>query len=85
MQTSAFSTNGATPKEHIVVALGGNAWLKRKEAMTMENQRQNIVKGMTSLHNVLNDYKVTVSITPRFNNFMLSSLHNFHCHWSFSL
>lgn len=55
------STSASSPlKEHIVVALGGNALLKRKEEMTIENQRQNIAKGVASLHNVLNDYKVTL-------------------------
>lgn len=47
-------------KQHVVVALGGNALLKRKEVMTMENQRQNIRLGMQSLAGILKDNTVTM-------------------------
>ena len=47
-------------QQHLVVALGGNALLKRKQEMSMENQRKNIREGMESLKHVLNDYKVTM-------------------------
>jgi hypothetical protein len=46
--------------QHIVIALGGNALLKRGEAMTMENQRQNIQEGIKSLRPILENNKVTI-------------------------
>lgn len=47
-------------KDHIVVALGGNAMLKRGEAMTIANQRKNINDGMKSLADVVNSHNVTI-------------------------
>jgi hypothetical protein len=47
-------------KEHIVVALGGNALLKRGEEMTGANQRQNIADGVESLKNILKEYRITL-------------------------
>jgi hypothetical protein len=46
--------------QHIVIALGGNALLKRGEAMTMENQRKNIQDGIRSLQPILENNKVTI-------------------------
>ena len=45
---------------HIVVALGGNALLKRGEAMTQYNQQQNIRQGVASLSQIVKDYDVTL-------------------------
>ena len=47
---SASKNNG---KQHIVVALGGNALLKRGEPLTVDNQRKNIRDGIKSLSSVL--------------------------------
>ena len=47
-------------KEHIVIALGGNAMLKRGEKMTIDIQRQNIDSGMKSLANIVNQNRVTI-------------------------
>jgi hypothetical protein len=47
-------------KEHIVIALGGNALLKRKEKMTMENQRNNIREGIRSLAPIVQNNTVTL-------------------------
>lgn len=41
------------PHAPIVIALGGNALLKRGEPMTMENQRRNIAQGMKVLAPIL--------------------------------
>jgi carbamate kinase len=54
-----FST-AATKKQHIVVALGGNALLKRGQDMTMANQRDNIASCMASLKDVVRDYNITL-------------------------
>lgn len=54
-----YST-GNEKKEHIIVALGGNALLKRGQDMTMENQRQNIATGMKSLKDVIQQNTVTL-------------------------
>lgn len=43
-----------------MVALGGNALLKRGEDMTASNQRKNIADGVESLKNILRDYRVTL-------------------------
>jgi hypothetical protein len=48
-----------TRKQHIVVALGGNALLKRGEKLNVQNQRKNIADGMTSLIDVLKQNKIT--------------------------
>ena len=47
-------------KPHIVVALGGNALLKRKEKMTIDNQRKNIDEGIKSLKGLLSENTVTI-------------------------
>ena len=47
-------------KDHVVIALGGNALLKRGQEMTMANQRQNIRQGMKSLKEIFDKYKVTM-------------------------
>jgi hypothetical protein len=48
-----------TRKQHIVVALGGNALLKRGEKLSVQNQRKNIADGLTSLKDVLKRNKIT--------------------------
>lgn len=50
----------STLKQHIVVALGGNALLKRGEDMTMENQQKNIAEGVESLANILRDHNTVI-------------------------
>lgn len=46
-------------KQHIVVALGGNALLKRGEKLNVQNQRKNIAEGIYSLSSVLKENKIT--------------------------
>lgn len=46
-------------QQHIVVALGGNALLKRGEKLNVLNQRKNIADGIDSLSNVLKHNKIT--------------------------
>jgi len=46
--------------QHVVVALGGNALLKRKQAMTVENQKINIREGVHSLKSILQKNAVTL-------------------------
>jgi carbamate kinase len=58
--TCRFLSSVATGKEHIVVALGGNALLKRGEKMTIDNQRNNISEGIAALANIVRDNKVTL-------------------------
>lgn len=48
-----FSGPSVEGNQHVVVALGGNALLKRKQPMTVENQRDNIREGMKSLQSIL--------------------------------
>lgn len=60
LQNRLFSGPSPEGNQHIVVALGGNALLKRKEPMTMENQRNNIRKGMESLKNILQNNTITM-------------------------
>ena len=55
-----FSGPSAEGNQHVVVALGGNALLKRKQAMTVANQRQNIREGMESLKSILQKNAVTM-------------------------
>jgi hypothetical protein len=50
----------STMNDHIVIALGGNALLKRGEKMTISNQRQNIRDGMKSLADIVSKYKTTI-------------------------
>lgn len=52
----------AQPKAPIVVALGGNALLKRGEPMTMDNQRRNIAQGMEVLARAVMAPKQTSNI-----------------------
>ena len=46
-------------KQHIVVALGGNALLKRGEALNMHNQRKNIADGISNLADILKNNTIT--------------------------
>ncbi len=46
-------------KQHIVVALGGNALLKRGEALNMSNQRKNIADGISSLSSILKENTIS--------------------------
>lgn len=50
----------APTKEHVVVALGGNALLRRHEALTMDNQRRNVREGLKSMASILRDHTVTI-------------------------
>ena len=50
----------APTKEHVVVALGGNALLRRHEAFTMDNQRRNVREGLKSLAPIIRDHTVTI-------------------------
>jgi carbamate kinase len=47
-------------RPHIIVAIGGNALLKRGERLTQENQQSNASQGMRSLSQVVKDYSVTL-------------------------
>ncbi|KAG7338910.1 aspartate/glutamate/uridylate kinase [Nitzschia inconspicua] len=49
------------PQAPIVIALGGNALLKRGERMTMENQRRNIAEGMEVLAPMLQKQPTTMT------------------------
>lgn len=55
-------TATATPvkKPHIVVALGGNAILKRGEPMTTENQKKNIKTSISSMHSLIKNNRITL-------------------------
>jgi carbamate kinase len=55
-----FSGPSTQGNQHVVVALGGNALLKRKQDMTIENQRHNIREGIQSLHDLLQKNAVTM-------------------------
>ena len=55
-----FSSSLPSLKDHIVIALGGNALLKRGEKMTIKNQQKNIESGIASLKGVVNENKVTI-------------------------
>jgi carbamate kinase len=46
--------------QHLVLALGGNALLKRKQPMTIDNQRMNIREGLKSLKGILQKNAVTM-------------------------
>jgi len=58
MLSSSASTS-KNNKQHIVVALGGNALLKRGEPLTVDNQRKNIRDGISSLLGILKSNTVT--------------------------
>lgn len=60
VQSRFFSGSPTKRSQHVVVALGGNALLKRKQEMTMANQRHNIREGMASLKSILHDNIVTM-------------------------
>lgn len=47
-------------KQHIVIALGGNALLKRGEPLTVQNQRKNIQDGISSLSGIIKNNTVTI-------------------------
>lgn len=55
-----LTTSSSSAKEHLVVALGGNALLRRGEEMTMENQLANITEGVESLKSILSQCKAVV-------------------------
>jgi carbamate kinase len=55
-----FESSLPTIRQHIIVALGGNALLRRGEAMTMENQRANVKAGAMSLKSILENHSVTI-------------------------
>jgi len=60
LQAAKALSSASTPAidgQHVVVALGGNALLKRKQPMTVENQRLNIREGMESLKSILQNQK----------------------------
>ena len=46
-------------KQHLVIALGGNALLQRGQPMTMENQQANIADAVKNLRNVLEENSIT--------------------------
>eukprot|EP00956_Cyclotella_meneghiniana_P032420 scaffold89152_cov42-Cyclotella_meneghiniana.AAC.4 len=46
--------------QHIVIALGGNALLKRGEPLTVSNQRKNISDGIAALSPILQQHKITL-------------------------
>ena len=48
------------PKGRIVVALGGNALLRRGEDATVENQRKNIAECMSSMKNIVKENTTTI-------------------------
>ena len=56
----ANTTKCDDEKQHIVVALGGNALLKRGEALNMLNQRKNIADGISSLSSILRNNTITL-------------------------
>mmetsp|Transcript_9298 Transcript_9298/g.17740 ORF Transcript_9298/g.17740 Transcript_9298/m.17740 type:complete len:384 (-) Transcript_9298:81-1232(-) len=56
-QHLATAASSSTSNEHVIVALGGNALLKRGEQLTMENQRQNILGGVASLKSIITQYR----------------------------
>jgi carbamate kinase len=47
-------------KDHIVVALGGNALLTRGQDMTIANQRANIASGFASLKSIVENNTITL-------------------------
>ena len=47
-------------KPHIIVALGGNALLKRGQPMTILNQRKNIAIGLSSLLPIIEASTITL-------------------------
>ncbi len=49
------------PRKRIVVALGGNALLRRSDPMTVEVQRANIKVAVESLAPVINDYDLVLA------------------------
>jgi carbamate kinase len=57
--SSKITRNNKDRKQHIVVALGGNALLKRGEKLNVQNQRKNIADGISSLSSVLKNNKIT--------------------------
>lgn len=59
MLSSSASASKNDDKQHIVVALGGNALLKRGEPLTVDNQRKNIRDGISSLSSILKSNTVT--------------------------
>ena len=60
MSSRFFSGPSVEGKQHVVIALGGNALLKRKEEMTISNQRKNIREGMACLKRTLQNNAVTM-------------------------
>ncbi|KAL9180421.1 hypothetical protein ACHAXT_008391 [Thalassiosira profunda] len=58
LRSTAPSASNAKPKQHLVLALGGNALLKRGEALSISNQRKNIADGIASLSDILRNNKI---------------------------
>lgn len=56
--SSSAASNKSKP--HLIVALGGNALLRRGQDMTMANQRTNIAEGIKSLEPVLRNNKESI-------------------------
>ena len=61
VDVSSFARNGENGdrKQHIVLALGGNALLKRGEKLNVQTQRKNIADGVKSISSILKDNKIT--------------------------
>ncbi len=59
IQSASSSPQDINKKQHLVIALGGNALLKRGEKLNIENQRKNIRDGIKSLSTVLKENKIT--------------------------
>jgi len=58
--SARYASSLSSLKEHVVIALGGNALLKRGEDLTIANQRKNIQEGMKSLAAVINQHPTTL-------------------------
>jgi len=59
-QLSRTMSSAIHNKQHLVIALGGNALLKRGDPLTVENQRKNIADGVSSLLPILKENTVTI-------------------------
>jgi carbamate kinase len=56
---SWFRPFASASKQHLVIALGGNALLQRGQPMTMENQQANIYNAVKNLKNILQQNSIT--------------------------
>lgn len=59
MVRSRFRPFASASKQHLVIALGGNALLQRGQPMTMENQQANIADAVKNLKNILEQNCIT--------------------------